>query len=679
MPETRSVRVGLHARNDTTFADGDYLLIQQARIETLKILSSTATSVFQRLRQGNPNLEFIVRLCDPRITTSHPTAQEFAAAAIPRINELRPFAVKFEIHNEPNHNERYEGWGSTDDDARSFRAWYLEVLRLLRPACPWARFGFPGLAPNGPHRDLEWLELCRDAIRASDWLGCHGYWQFDNVLRDDWGLRFKAYHDRFPDKVIEITEFGDSTPNLSGDVMAANYVVYLRELFKYRYLGSASAFIASSSDSQWATFVWRKEGGEIRPMAAAVGNLARPPLAPPVAEAPKPTYSVEWLDYRPPAQLMAGQRATVRLRLRNAGTVTWQAGQVSLGYRWYTPQGQPVTSVESLRTALPANVAPGMTLTLTLAALAMPLLPGSFVLKWDLVEGDTGWFSVRGAPTYNVTAKVEARSTPDGQFFPQTGCTVSGSFLTAFNHYGQDVLGPPVTDAFAAAGINTQYFQNAVLYEPTPGQVQLRNAGSEVLAARQRVGQLEPQAQTLSAQIVTLRARLAELSAGLVPRPPIQDVVDSLLKHPTKTYETRTLDKITTVVVHHTAAPGTVGPVQIARYQVNSNDWPGIGYHFVIMADGTIYQTNHLETISFHAREANPYSVAVCFAGHFVPGGPTDVQLQSGGQLLAYLLPTLKLGPEVVKGHKDFVATTCPGTEWDTGLNWRAKLLENIK
>ena len=144
MSDQRSVRIGLHARNDYAFAEGDYLVIREARIETIKMLSFTQTSVFERLRNQNPDLEFIVRLHDPRVGMAYPGPDDFAQAASARMEELRPFAVKFEILNEPNHNEGYEGWGSSDADARSFCDWYLEVLSLLRLACPWAQFGFPG-------------------------------------------------------------------------------------------------------------------------------------------------------------------------------------------------------------------------------------------------------------------------------------------------------------------------------------------------------------------------------------------------------------------------------------------------------------------------------------------------------------------------------------------------------
>ncbi len=73
---------------------------------------------------------------------------------IPVMADLKPYCTKFHIHNEPNHRDRYEGWSPTDDDARDFNAWFLDVYRRLKEAHPWASIGFPGLAlPHFGHRD----------------------------------------------------------------------------------------------------------------------------------------------------------------------------------------------------------------------------------------------------------------------------------------------------------------------------------------------------------------------------------------------------------------------------------------------------------------------------------------------------------------------------------------------
>ena len=273
------VRIGLHARNDHTFTDLDYRIIREARIETLKTMSHTQTDVYKRLRQENPDLEFIVRLYDDRISKNHqhPSPAEFAAKMIPIMQTLQPYAVKFEIHNEPNHESGDEGWGASLDDARDFSRWFLEVFRLLKATCPWAQLGFPGLAlHHGSWRgDLDWLNVCAESVRKADWLGVHCYWQQENSLSFDWGLWFIEYHNLFPDKMLELTEFGNSTKNVGRDVLARHYATYYDVVQRYGlYLRSAAAFLATSPDPTWTDFCWgNPQNNQCYDVVSAVGRL----------------------------------------------------------------------------------------------------------------------------------------------------------------------------------------------------------------------------------------------------------------------------------------------------------------------------------------------------------------------------------------------------------------------
>ena len=77
----------------------------------------------------------------------------------------------------------------------------------------------------------------------------------------------------------------------------------------------------------------------------------------------------------------------------------------------------------------------------------------------------------------------------------------------------------------------------------------------------------------------------------------MHDVSAQLPRHTTARYDTRTLDTIKRVVVHHTVTRDNVTPERIAQVQV-SQGRAGITYHFLIGGDGAIYQTNALETVS---------------------------------------------------------------------------------
>ncbi|MBI2600039.1 N-acetylmuramoyl-L-alanine amidase, partial [Candidatus Daviesbacteria bacterium] len=50
----------------------------------------------------------------------------------------------------------------------------------------------------------------------------------------------------------------------------------------------------------------------------------------------------------------------------------------------------------------------------------------------------------------------------------------------------------------------------------------------------------------------------------------------------------RDLSQVNFLAIHHTAAPDTQTPEEIANYHIQNNGWGGIGYHFVITKDGTV-------------------------------------------------------------------------------------------
>ncbi len=335
---SRTCRVGVHGRNHEVFQEADYQVIREANIEVVKMMSQTKPEVFARITRENPQVEIITRLYDNRINTGgHPTPREFADKMIPIMRSLQPHCTKFQIHNEPNHRDRIEGWGSTDEDARSFNEWFLRVYSLLKDACPWASLGFPGLAmPAFAHRDRAWLRICRPAIERADWLGVHCYWQTPPdrpsvILDPHFGLTFKHYHNQYPNKTLEILECGNSNVQsdwhhrwaIPDEDVAQEYIRWLREVFKHDYINSASFFILSSQDPAWSFFSWRTENNHKKPVVQRIGQMQRPPLAPAAAprrRAPAPrrpapvTAPGEWTNQQ---VITAFHNAAVKLGLGN--------------------------------------------------------------------------------------------------------------------------------------------------------------------------------------------------------------------------------------------------------------------------------------------------------------------------------------------------------------------------
>lgn len=408
-------RIGLHARNDTDFTPADYEIIRRARIESLKTLSFLKEDVYRRCREINPNMEFIVRLYKHMPRGNVPSPQQFADEFRDVINRLfEKFGVtKFEVHNEPNHLTGLEGWGQTREDAIAFNQWYQEVFAILKARHPFALLGFPGLAV--PHNDLEWLDWCRDSIEMSDWLGCHVYWQTppdqpDTYKQEFWGLRFKLYHNKFPHKLIEITEFGNSNGQsglpVSHEAFAQQYVWWLTEIQKYPYLGSAHAFIATSPDPQWARdgFTWADEHGNLYPIAEAVGTkVPRPPLP--------PEWGAAWQGFNPGTRLQPGERKRVTGTLINSGRRPWIAKgdtAIILIQRWLTPGFQVVGTPQYLQ--LPHDFAPSEQATIQLT-LTAPTTPGTYLLRYDLYDkGNKKWLTQHGARHLHYTITVEPAS-----------------------------------------------------------------------------------------------------------------------------------------------------------------------------------------------------------------------------------------------------------------------------
>ena len=230
-----------------------------------------------------------------------------------------------------------------------------------------------------------------------------------------------------------------------------------------------------------------------------------------------------------------------------------------------------------------------------------------------------------------------------------------------------------------AAQVKTLQGQNAAMTQ----QVKSLTDANNTLKAQLKTADADKQA--LQKRIAELEARIAELTKGQgngqLPAPAVRDVVSTLPVHATNRYDSRAMSAINTLVIHHSAAAGDIPPQNVAAYHVRK-DWPGMGYHYYIMDDGTIYQCNKLEAVSYHVGYGNPYSVGICLAGRFMDGTiPPDKQLAAAVQLVAYLSQSLKVPVQNIKGHKEMpeTQTACPGSDWLEGKKWKEALLKLVK
>ena len=113
------------------------------------------------------------------------------------------------------------------------------------------------------------------------------------------------------------------------------------------------------------------------------------------------------------------------------------------------------------------------------------------------------------------------------------------------------------------------------------------------------------------------------------------------------------------IVIHHTASTAKETVEQIHNFHKNNNGWAGIGYHFYIRKNGTIYRGRPEEYIGAHCENYNSVSLGICCEGNFEIEQPTNEQLKSLSELIQYLKK--KYGNVQVVGHRDLNATACPG------------------
>lgn len=115
------------------------------------------------------------------------------------------------------------------------------------------------------------------------------------------------------------------------------------------------------------------------------------------------------------------------------------------------------------------------------------------------------------------------------------------------------------------------------------------------------------------------------------------------------------------IIIHHSASPKTTTRDQIYDWHVNGNGWSDIGYHFIVMGDGTIENGRHINKTGAHCKGQNKGSIGICVTGNTSQEPPTTLQLETLWGKVKMLMDEYGLERSDVYGHRDFGATNCPG------------------
>ena len=141
---------------------------------------------------------------------------------------------------------------------------------------------------------------------------------------------------------------------------------------------------------------------------------------------------------------------------------------------------------------------------------------------------------------------------------------------------------------------------------------------------------------------------------------------------------------INRAIVHHTvtstAEPDPAGRVRaIHRFHTQDNGWSDIGYNFLVDADGRVYEGRSAGSgrhdgedgsgagvIGAHAGGHNTGSVGIAVLGTYTNGAvsPSEAALDAVSAVVAWKFGVRgidPLGAGKLVGHRDVVATGCPG------------------
>ena len=126
------------------------------------------------------------------------------------------------------------------------------------------------------------------------------------------------------------------------------------------------------------------------------------------------------------------------------------------------------------------------------------------------------------------------------------------------------------------------------------------------------------------------------------------------------------------IALHHAEA-STCTAAQVDEWH-KSNGWSGIGYHFFVRKDGSIYRGRPLTTMGAHVSGMNDRSIGICAEGKYSTETMPDVQKRAICRLLVYLKDNYYPSAKIV-GHREIGDSDCPGRNYpleDIKQNYRA-------
>ena len=115
------------------------------------------------------------------------------------------------------------------------------------------------------------------------------------------------------------------------------------------------------------------------------------------------------------------------------------------------------------------------------------------------------------------------------------------------------------------------------------------------------------------------------------------------------------------IVLHHSGVKVLQSVETIHNYHKNKG-WAGIGYHFYVKKDGSVYRGRPENMAGAHCPGVNSISLGICAEGDFEQEIMNDVQKNAIVELIKDIKSRYNI--KWIKGHREIISTDCPGANY---------------
>lgn len=121
------------------------------------------------------------------------------------------------------------------------------------------------------------------------------------------------------------------------------------------------------------------------------------------------------------------------------------------------------------------------------------------------------------------------------------------------------------------------------------------------------------------------------------------------------------MKKVEGIALHHSGVT-VLQSVEVIHNYHKSKGWAGIGYHYYVRKDGSVYRGRPENMAGAHCPGVNSTSIGICAEGNFNEETMSDEQKQA----IIELVKEIKSRYDIkwIKGHREIISTDCPGNNF---------------